>query len=153
MEDDHCVIKDKRQSNQLIAKVSMTSNCLFPLRIVSNMKGKINIRAAFRAESKETVESLDKKENGSANLQAAFQTEVQDESWLFHFRFGHLNFCGLKLLHTKNMVKGLPLIGKPKRVCEGCIFGKKHRETFLVGKAYRACTPLEILNFDICGPM
>ena len=78
---------------------------------------------------------------------------MQDESWLWHFRFGHLNFGGLKLLHTKNMVKGLPLIDKPERVCEGCIFGKKHRETFLVGKAYRACTPLEILNSNICGPM
>ena len=42
MEDDHCVIKDKRPSDQLIAKVPMTSNCLFPLRIVPNMKGKTN---------------------------------------------------------------------------------------------------------------
>ena len=80
MEDDHCVIKDKRQSDQLIAKVPMTSNRLFPLRIVLDMKGKKNIGAVFKAESKETVELLDKKENGSANLQAAFQTEIRDES-------------------------------------------------------------------------
>ena len=37
---------------------------------------------------------------------------------MWNFRFGHLNFGGLKLLHTKNMVKGLPLIDKPERVCE-----------------------------------
>ena len=94
------------------------------------MKGKANTGAAFKAESEETVEFLDKRENCSANLQAAFQTKVQDESWLWHFRFGHLNFGGLKLLHTKNMVKGLPLIDRPERVCEGCIFGKQHRDTF-----------------------
>ena len=92
IEDDHYVIKDKRPSDQLIAKVPLTSNRLFPLRIVLDIKGKTNIGAAFKAEREETVELLDKEENGSTNLQAAFQTEVRDESWLWHFRFGHLNF-------------------------------------------------------------
>ena len=73
MEDEHCVIKDKRPRDQLIAKVPMTRNRLFPLRIVPDMKGKVKTRAAFNKESKETVESLDKKENGSTNLQASFQ--------------------------------------------------------------------------------
>ena len=81
MEDEHCVIKDKHPSNQLIVKVPMTSNRLFPLRIVPDMKWKTNTGAAFKAESEETVEILDKRENCSANLQVAFQTEVQDESW------------------------------------------------------------------------
>ena len=72
MEDEHCVIKDKRPSDQLIAKVPMTGNHLFPLRIVPDMKGKTNTGAPFMAESKETVEFLDKKENGNAILQAAF---------------------------------------------------------------------------------
>ena len=76
MEDDHCVIKYKHLSDQLIAKVSMTSNCLFPLRIVPDMKGKKKTGTAFKAESKETIELLDKKEKGSTNLQATFQTEV-----------------------------------------------------------------------------
>ena len=82
MEDDHCVIKDKHPSDQLIAKVLMKSNHLFPLRIVPNMKGKTKSGVAFKVEIEETVELLNKKENCSANLQAAFQIEVQDESWL-----------------------------------------------------------------------
>ena len=94
IEDNHCVIKDKHPSDQLIAKVPMTSNCLFPLRIVLDMKGKTNTGAAFKEKSKETVKSLDKKENGSTNFQVAFQTEVHDESWLWHFIFGHLNLVG-----------------------------------------------------------
>ena len=42
MEDDQCVIKDKRPRDQLIAEVPMISNDLFPLRIVADMKGKKN---------------------------------------------------------------------------------------------------------------
>ena len=56
MEDNHCVIKDIRPSNQLIARVPMTSNCLFPLRIVPD-----NIEAALKVESKEEVVHCDKK--------------------------------------------------------------------------------------------
>jgi hypothetical protein len=51
------------------------------------------------------------------------------------------------------MVKGLPLIEKPERICEDCIFGKQHRESFPFGKSYRAKAPLEIAHSDICGPM
>ena len=72
---------------------------------------------------------------------------------MWHFRFGHMDFGGPKLLHTKSMVKGFPLIDRPERVCEGYIFGKQHRETFPVEKSYRARTPLEIVHSDICGPM
>ena len=52
MEDNHCVIKDIRPSNQLIARVPMTSNHLFPLRIVLDMKGKENTRVALKEEIK-----------------------------------------------------------------------------------------------------
>ena len=72
MEDDHFVIKDKCPSNQLIAKVPMTSNRLFPLRIVPDIKGKTKTGAVFKEESEKIVKILDKRENCKANLQAAF---------------------------------------------------------------------------------
>ena len=127
MEGNHCVIKDIRPRNQLIEKVPMTSSRLFPFRIVPE-----NTRAAVKEESKEEVVYFDNKENHIVEIQAAFQTKVHDDFSLWHFSFGHLNFGGMKLLHTKNMVKGFPLIDKPERVCEGYIFGKQHRETFPV---------------------
>ena len=49
MEDNHCVIKDKCPSNQLIERVSMTRNHLFPLKIIPDMKGKTNTWVAFKA--------------------------------------------------------------------------------------------------------
>ena len=75
MEDDHCVIKDKRPIDQLIEKVPMTSNCLFPLKIVPK-----NYKAAFKAEIKEEVIHSHKKENDNAEIQSTFQTEVHDDS-------------------------------------------------------------------------
>jgi len=88
-----------------------------------------------------------------AMTQETFQREEKDENWLWHLRFGHLNFGGLNLLHRKGMVKGLPLIEKPDSLCEGCILGKQHRENFPSGKSIRAKAPSEIVHLDLCGPM
>jgi hypothetical protein len=38
MEDNHCVIMDKYPSNQLIAKIQMTSNKMFPLTLKPTKK-------------------------------------------------------------------------------------------------------------------
>ena len=43
-EDNHCVIKDVCPSNQLIERVPMTINRLFPMRIVPD-----NTEATFKA--------------------------------------------------------------------------------------------------------
>ena len=60
---------------------------------------------------------------------------------------------GLNLLHRKNMVNGLLLIEQPNKLCEGCILGKHHRESSLVGKSYRSRAPLEIVHSYLCGYM
>ena len=77
-------------------------------------------------------------------------TSNLDSGCIKHFIFGHLNFGGLNQLHTKNMMKVFPLIDKPERVCEGCIFSKQHRETFPVKNLYRPHTPFDIVHSDIC---
>jgi len=60
---------------------------------------------------------------------------------------------GLKLLHNKQIIISLPLIDCHEQVCEGCILGKQHRDSFPVGKSWREKKPLELINADICGPM
>ena len=57
------------------------------------------------------------------------------------------------MLFRSGMVKGLPLIEKPDSLCEGCILGKQHKESFPVGKSIREKAPLEIVHSDVCGPM
>ena len=61
LEDNHRVIKDIQPRNQLIAKVPVTSNHLFPLRIVPDMKGNEHKRYTSNAKSKEEDKHCDKK--------------------------------------------------------------------------------------------
>ena len=49
---------------------------------------------------------------------------LNDKDWLWHLRYGHLNFESLKLLSRNKMVKGLPHIQHPNEVCENCVLGK-----------------------------
>eukprot|EP00253_Pinus_taeda_P007976 PITA_07976 len=130
--NDVCTIMDIAPSKRCIAEVKMIRNRMFPLRIRADLKKKNEIAAV---------------------TQEAFQSVPKDENWLWHLRFGHLNFGGLNLLSRKGMVKGLPLIEKPDSLCEGCILGKQHRESFPSGKSIRAKAPLEIIHSDLCGPM
>ncbi|CAL8078306.1 unnamed protein product [Prunus armeniaca] len=77
----------------------------------------------------------------------------EDDLWRWHYRYGHLNFKGLRTLHQKGMVTGLPEITPPSKVCEECIIGKHKRDYFPSGKAARAQSILEMVHFDLCGPI
>eukprot|EP00253_Pinus_taeda_P023366 PITA_23366 len=130
--DDMCTITDIPPSKNIVAQVQMTNNRMFPLKLKADLK-----------EGRTIV----------AVTQEVFQEQVKDENWLWHLRFGHLNFGGLNLLHRKGMVRGLPLIEKPDSLCEGCVLGKQHKESFPAGKSIRGKAPLEIVHSDVCGPM
>ncbi|PKU78070.1 Retrovirus-related Pol polyprotein from transposon TNT 1-94 [Dendrobium catenatum] len=77
----------------------------------------------------------------------------KDVSWLWHLRFGHLNFGGLELLSKKEMVRGLPCIKHPDQVCEACLLGKHFRKSFPRESSSRAQKPLELIHTDVCGPI
>ena len=49
-------------------------------------------------------------------------------------KFGHLNVQSLKNLQKHEMVQGLPQLDEMNEVCEGCAFGKQHRDNFEIGK-------------------
>ncbi|RVW60251.1 Retrovirus-related Pol polyprotein from transposon TNT 1-94 [Vitis vinifera] len=85
--------------------------------------------------------------------QNCFSAKLMDEGWLWHFRYGHLNFGGLKTLQQKNMVTRLLLIQTPSQICEECVVGKQHRYQFPKGKSWRANKVLELVHSDICGPI
>jgi hypothetical protein len=40
----------------------------------------------------------------------------EEKSWLWHLRYGHLNFHSLKLLTSKELVYGLPKVQKTQRI-------------------------------------
>jgi hypothetical protein len=120
-----CTIYNKFPSKQLIARVEMIDNRIFPLVMRNDLSGSLN---DYKAES-------------------------LDESWLWHLTYGHLHFGGLDLLHRRQMVKGFPYIQQPPSSCESCILGKHQKEKFVSRVSYRAKAPLEIVHMDLCGPM
>lgn len=78
-------------------------------------------------------------------------SEIPDDNWLWHMRFGHFHFSGLNYLARKKLVSDLPVVNIPDRVCEICVIGKKHKEPFPVGKSWRATQQLEIVHSDLCS--
>ncbi|KAM0988950.1 hypothetical protein ACFX2A_013056 [Malus domestica] len=87
------------------------------------------------------------------NDSIALKASVAENSWLWHKRFGHLNFHSLKRLEKLQMLTGLPELQETKEPCEGCILGKHHMDSFETGSAWRASQPLELIHTDVCGPM
>ncbi|CAL8155107.1 unnamed protein product [Prunus armeniaca] len=85
------------------------------------------------------------------DAQKCLSTRVQDPTWLWHLRYGHLSFKGLKTLHEKNMVEGLPKINCPTEMCEDCIVDKQHHDSFPQGKAWRTEQILQLVHSNICG--
>ena len=81
----------------------------------------------------------------------AMGSEHVDESHLWHLRNEHLNYNGLQLLKKKNLVSGLSSIQNHAGICEGCVYRKMHRFSFLK-TTWRAHAPLELVHADICGP-
>ncbi|GKU96986.1 hypothetical protein SLEP1_g10166 [Rubroshorea leprosula] len=88
IKDGVCQIRDSKLD--LIAKVKMTRNRLFPLYVQTT------------------------------NL-SCLSARLKDTTWLWHCRFGHLYFGGLKALQQKKMVNGLPHFDSPSEICEICV--------------------------------
>ena len=88
-----------------------------------------------------------------AGEKQALKASFVDDNWLWHHRYGHLNFRSLKFLGENNLVDGLPLIQHVDALCESCVFGKHHRNVFPKGEARRPSKQIELVHTDVCGPM
>ncbi|XP_047158916.1 uncharacterized protein LOC124829450 [Vigna umbellata] len=52
----------------------------------------------------------------ATEIQCMTATSVEGE-WLWHYRYGHLNFRSLMQLKDKNLVSGIPTIVEPYKIC------------------------------------
>jgi hypothetical protein len=82
-----------------------------------------------------------------------FHTTSQDLSHLWHCRFGHLSYKGLRTLQFKKMVYGLPQFYATSTVCTSCMVGKQHRNPFPKKSNWRASQKLQLIHADLCGPI
>ena len=74
-----------------------------------------------------------------------------EEPWLWHVRFGHLNFDTLGRL--EKMVRGLPHINHGGELCDSYLTGKQRRLSFPKMAKYHAVDALELVHNDLYGPI
>jgi hypothetical protein len=86
-------------------------------------------------------------------VSTCFNTITEDSTQLWHRRFGHLGFKGLKILEQKRMVNGLPQLKTPSKICKDCLAGKQQRDPFPKAATWRASQILQLIHADICGPI
>jgi len=67
-----------------------------------------------------------------------FQMELEEGSQLWHNRFGHLSYNGLKTLSSKQLVNGLPTVTVLREICTHCLAGKQHRNPMPKKSLWRA---------------
>ncbi|XP_047164065.1 uncharacterized protein LOC124833595 [Vigna umbellata] len=85
-------------------------------------------------------------------VQCLAAVNIEEEGWLWLYRFGHLNFKSLSQLKGKELIKGVLMIYIPDKVCEGCAIWKQTKNEFKKSALKRAKQPLEVIYSDVCGP-
>ena len=83
----------------------------------------------------------------------SLSAKIEEVSWRWHARHGHLNFPALKKLHKEEMVHGLPAIKGVNKLYDECLIGKQRRTPFPSQTSYRTGEPLELVHGDIYGPI
>nr|GEZ77344.1 retrovirus-related Pol polyprotein from transposon TNT 1-94 [Tanacetum cinerariifolium] len=79
------------------------------------------------------------------------QANIDEESWLWYVRLGHIGFGAVNLMDK--LAKGVPVIKNQDQVCESCMVGKQTKKSFSKKATYRALRILEMVHGDICGPI
>ena len=87
-----------------------------------------------------------------AAIQCLSTVNTEEDNWLWHYRYGHLNFKSLHQLSSKQMVLGMSSIHSPQKTCEGCLIDKQPRKAFKTKAPQRAKQPLGIVHLDVCRP-
>ncbi|KAI3697946.1 hypothetical protein L6452_31052 [Arctium lappa] len=76
------------------------------------------------------------------------------QSWLWHRRLSHLNFCYINKLVKGRLVNGLlELRYEKEHLCTSCEKEKMKRVPHKLKPEPSTSSPLELLHMDVCGPM
>ena len=77
----------------------------------------------------------------------------ENDPWLWHKRFCHINFQTINKLLKNGLVKGLPKMNfKIDHICDACQLGKLTKSSFKSKKVISTLQPLELLHMDLFGP-
>ncbi|GJW06814.1 putative ribonuclease H-like domain-containing protein [Tanacetum coccineum] len=86
-------------------------------------------------------------------LTCLFSKATVDESNLWHWRLGHINFKTMNKLVKGNLVRGLPSkLFKNNHSCVACQKGKRHKASCKTKLVSSISQPLQMLHMDLFGP-
>ncbi|KAF8690661.1 hypothetical protein HU200_041034 [Digitaria exilis] len=74
-------------------------------------------------------------------------------AWLWHERYSHLHFDGLRKLQQHGMVDGLPHLEHVHQLCSNCVTTKLKQSPFPSQAKWRAKGLLDLVRGDLCGPI
>lgn len=87
------------------------------------------------------------------SVSSCMLSKIEDHTWLWHSRLGHVNFNAMMLMSSTNMVHGLPSLSHPKEPCTGCLMAKQTRKAFPSKSNFCAKKTLELVHGDLCRPI
>ena len=77
----------------------------------------------------------------------------ENDPWLWHKRFCHINFKTINKLSKNDLVRGLPKMNfKVNHIYDACQLGKLTKSSFKSKKVISTLQPLELLHMDLFGP-
>ncbi|GJS17674.1 putative ribonuclease H-like domain-containing protein [Tanacetum coccineum] len=90
---------------------------------------------------------------GKVGLTCLFAKATVDESNLWHWRLGHINFKTMNKLVKGNLVRGLPFKDfENDHSCVACQKGKQHKASCKTKLVSSISHPLQMLHMDLFGP-
>jgi hypothetical protein len=78
---------------------------------------------------------------------------AKEDAWLWHARFGHVNFGVLRKMGREELVHGMLVLEQPDQLCDACLAGKHKRTPFPLRALGRSTEVLQLLHSDLCGPI
>jgi transposase InsO family protein len=82
-----------------------------------------------------------------------YAAHAKEDAWLWHARYGHVNFDALRRTARDELVRGMPLLNQVDQLCDACLAGKHRRTPFPQRALSRTTKVLELLHGDLCGPV
>jgi transposase InsO family protein len=125
-----------------------------------------NNKIVLEVNKKENLYVIPQRAKANVNLIAPvanlLESKQEESLTLWHNRLGHLSLTGVKKLAEGNSVTGLEKlklttkdVSTNKSLCEGCIYGKAHRDIFgnSIDAKYQAKDVLDRVHADLYGPI
>ena len=113
---------------------------------IFNLKGRMIIKAPMSSNKTFKIEIQIQQD------QECLSVTEDTKSWLWHKRYGHLNFKRLRMMSNNKIVTGITNVQQPSKVCDSCCESKQSRKSYNTEITTRSLAVLNLVHTNVCGP-